>query len=199
MQKDGCAISRSSNTWQNSFCKDIVTRHVRVHKSKWFIQISARCYYSGKYSLQGFVTASNVYICQHSNCYCQKDTKIFYKLSNNKSARLIWVYFLLHRRENLPGLILESPLGQNFPRIWLFWVSTSFSPIERAELGLERGGKVIVEGTWIEGSWSSVESLVSPGLGWREREPHRAFGVPAAPSCCDSSCQERLSYVLLSA
>lgn len=69
--------------------QDIVTMHVRVHKSKWFIQISTHCYYSGKYSLQGFVTASNVYICQHSNCYCQKDTKIFSKLSNNKSVSLI--------------------------------------------------------------------------------------------------------------
>lgn len=27
----------------------------------------------------------------------KKDTKIFYKLSNNKSASLIWVYFILYR------------------------------------------------------------------------------------------------------
>lgn len=185
------------------FCKDIVTRHVRVHKSKWFIQISARCYYSGKYSLQGFVTASNACICQHSNCYCQKDTKIFYKLSNNKSARLIWVYFLLHRRENLPGLILGVSARAELPSD--FGISEFppvFSPtMERAGLGLERGGKSWGREIWIlSGAGSSVKYLVlSQGWGYGKRKPRCAFSVPAVPSCCDSSRQERLSYVLVSA
>lgn len=140
------------------FCKDIVTRHVRVHKSKWFIQISARCYYSGKYSLQGFVTASNACICQHSNCYCQKDTKIFYKLSNNKSARLIWVYFLLHRRENLPGLILGVSARAELPSDF----GTSefppvFSPLWKGLGWVWREGESHEGGKY--GFWVELEAL----------------------------------------
>lgn len=169
MQKDGCAISGSSNTWQNSFLQ----RHsYQACQSSQVLSDWSKfqlCYCSGKYSLQGFLTASNAHICQHPNCYCQKDTKIFYKLSNNKSARLIWGKGKENRQENLPGLILGSTLGHNFPGLGIpefpavfpLWEGLGWVWREGEEpWGRKCGGS---------GAGSSVPSLLSPRAGVRGR------------------------------
>lgn len=172
--------------------------HVRVHKSKWFIQISTHCYYSGKYSLQGFVTASNVYICQHSNCYCQKDTKIFYKLSNNKSASLIWVYFILHRRWKLLGPILRSSLRQNF--IWLqhLQVKRSLCPWEWLDWARRDEENALGKKHRFSDAGSSAKYLVSIRAEVTDNETVLRFTCSRCSVVLWFVMSKCLSYVLIS-